>query len=219
MKKSKKLSRNEIISSYISYLLENNTPPISVYAFAKAFDFEETQFYNYFGNFDAIEKAIFKEFFNNTIMVLNKSEEYPTFDARNKLLSFYFTFFENLSANRSYILLALNSNKEHLNKLKVLADLKNSFTNYITELNIETIDFKEQKITKIQQKAIVESAWMQLLITIQFWMSDASALFEKTDIFIEKSVNTSFDLISITPLKSLIDFGKFLFKEKMDHNL
>jgi hypothetical protein len=46
-------------------------------------------------------------------------------------------------------------------------------------------------------------------------MEDTSAAFEKTDIFIEKSVNTSFDVLNITPLKSVLDFGKFLFKEKM----
>jgi hypothetical protein len=46
-------------------------------------------------------------------------------------------------------------------------------------------------------------------------MDDSSSSFEKTDIFIEKSLKTSFDLIDTTPLKSIIDFGKFLYKEKM----
>ena len=46
-------------------------------------------------------------------------------------------------------------------------------------------------------------------------MDDTSTSFEKTDIFIEKAVNTSFDILNITPLKSLIDFGKFIFKEKV----
>jgi hypothetical protein len=50
---------------------------------------------------------------------------------------------------------------------------------------------------------------------MKFWLEDTSSSFEKTDIFIEKSVNTSFDLLDIKPLKSIIDFGKFLFKEKV----
>lgn len=218
MIKSKKISQHEIISTYMSYILENNAPPKSVYAFAKANNFEEAQFYTYFGSFETIEKAIFKAFFNNTIETLNKSEEYPNFDARNKLLSFYFTFFENLSANRSYVLLALNTSKMDLKKLKVLTNLKSCFTNFITELNIETIDFKQEKVNNIQQKAIKESAWVQLLITMHFWMNDTSPSFEKTDIFIEKAVNTSFDLLNTTPLKSVLDLGKFLYKEKMNVN-
>lgn len=218
MARSIKISQEQIILNYIKYILENNEAPKSVYAFAKANNFNETEFYTFFGNFEAIEQGIFKAFFDNTITTLEKSKEYRTFDARNKLLSFYYTFFENLTANRSYILIALNS-RAHLNKFKVLATLKNSYTNYISELNIETFDFKEEKVSKIQQKTIEESAWMQLLITINFWIIDTSALFEKTDIFIEKSVNTSFDLIDTTPLKSVMDLGKFLFKEKINLNL
>jgi hypothetical protein len=46
-------------------------------------------------------------------------------------------------------------------------------------------------------------------------MDDNSAKFESTDIVIEKSVNTVFDLFDSTPLESLLDFGKFMWKEKM----
>jgi hypothetical protein len=219
MVKNKEITDVEIISSYMNYVLENESSPKSVYAFAKASNFEESLFYNYFGSFESLEKAIFKAFFNNAMQALENSEEYPTFDSRNKLLSFYFTFFENLSANRSYILMVLNDNKNHLNKLKTLSELKMSFVQYINGLEIETIDFKHKNITQFQQKSIQESAWVQLLMTLQFWLNDSSVAFEKTDIFIEKSVNTSFDIMATTPLKSMIDFGKFLYKEKMNLNL
>ena len=218
MLKNKKINATEIITLYMSYILNHNTKPNSVYAFAKENKFEETIFYQFFGSFEAIEKAIFNSLFNNTLKTLIKSEEYLTFNARNKLLSFYFTFFENLSVNRSYVLFALKNNTTHLKKLTVLAGLKNSFTNYISELEIETVDFKEKKITQIQKKGIQETAWMQFLMTLNFWINDTSASFDKTDIFIEKSVNTSFDLLDTTPLKSMIDLGKFLYKEKMNVN-
>ena len=44
---------------------------------------------------------------------------------------------------------------------------------------------------------------------------DDSADFEKTDLFIEKSIAASFELAHTKPLKSVVDFGKFLFKEKI----
>jgi ubiquinone biosynthesis protein COQ9 len=53
---------------------------------------------------------------------------------------------------------------------------------------------------------------------LKFWMEDESPAFEKTDIFIEKSVKASFELMNITPIESLIDLGKFLYKEKIQHN-
>jgi len=58
-------------------------------------------------------------------------------------------------------------------------------------------------------------AWTQFLFTLKFWLEDTSIGFEKTDLFIEKSVNASFDLMNMTPLENIIDFGKFFFKEKI----
>ena len=96
--------------------------------------------------------------------------------------------------------------------------MKKVFTSYIEDLDIETIDFKEKNLDKIQSKGIQETAWVQLLVTMKFWLEDTSPSFEKTDIFIEKSIKASFDLIDTAPLKSIFDFGKFIFKEKFHMN-
>ena len=45
-------------------------------------------------------------------------------------------------------------------------------------------------------------------------MDDTSKSFEKTDIVIEKSVNTVVDLLNTKPLESLFDLGKFLWNER-----
>lgn len=215
MAKTDNISEQNIISYYMDYVLEHGSQPKSVYIFTKANHFEESKFYEHFGSFEAIEKHVFKAFLDNTLLLLHQSEEYQQFDARNKLLSFYFTFFENLTANRSYVLFALNQHKNKLKGLAILSELKHSFTTYIKSLDIETLDLKEERLDNLQHRALQESAWVQLLVTLKFWMDDGSPSFEKTDLFIEKSVNTSFDVLNITPLKSVIDLGKFLFKEKI----
>lgn len=218
MAKKKTISANDIITWYMDDVLEHNNQPKSVYTFSKAHNFEEPLFYEHFGSFEAIEKRIFKAFFDNTITLLDKNLDYNTYDSRNKLLAFYFTFFENLTANRSYVVYALNKHKNRLKNLTVLSELKYHFSIYIDQLEIETIDFKQAEIEKFPNKVIGESAWFQLLITIKFWLDDTSPNFEKTDIFIEKSINTSFDVLNIAPIKSVIDLGKFLFKEKVNSN-
>ncbi|WP_452220903.1 TetR family transcriptional regulator C-terminal domain-containing protein [Lacinutrix salivirga] len=218
MAKKKNITTNNIISFYMGYVLEHNEQPKSVYAFAKHNNFDEAKFYEHFGSFDAVEKGIFKAFFNNTHNALEASEDYAHFEPRNKLLSFYFTFFENLTANRSYVVYALHKHKNSLKNYAALSELKASFTTYIQELGIELIDAKQEQLEKIQNKGLKETAWLQLLLTMKFWMDDTSASFEKTDIFIEKSVNTSFDVLNVAPLKSIIDFGKFIFKEKIQMN-
>tara|TARA_R100000750_G_C2323487_1_gene87231 strand:+ start:18 stop:614 length:597 start_codon:yes stop_codon:yes gene_type:complete len=197
----------------MDYVLMHNQAPNTVYAFAKENNFEEADFYKKFASFDALEKTIFKVFLDNTLHVLEKSEDYQQFDARNKLLSFYFTFFENLNVNRSYVVYALKN--KGLKSLSTLSELRHAFKKYIDTLDIETIDIKEPRIVKIQDYSKQESFWIQLMMIMKFWLDDTSPSFEKTDIFIEKSVHAGFDLMDIKPLKSVLDLGKFLFKEKM----
>ena len=215
MAKKKTISASNIISFYMDYVLEHNKQPNTIYAFAKANNFEEAKFYEYFGSFQAVEEHVFKAFFDNTITALEKSEDYKNFDPRNKLLSFYFTFFENLTANRSYVLYALDEHKNNMKRLKLLSKLKYAFTSYVEHLGIDLIDIKQTQLDKIQTRGLKETAWLQLLLTMKFWIDDTSASFEKTDIYIEKSVNTSFDVLDVAPVRSLIDFGKFIFKERV----
>lgn len=215
MAKKRNITENNLIDFYMDYVLEHGREPHSVYKFAKDNNFEEALFYNHFGTFKALEQKIFTAFFHNALNLLAQNEDYQNFDARNKLLSFYYTFFEILTANRSYVMYALNKDNVPLNASKGLAKLKTEFSNYVKSLEIETFNIEQEQIEKIQQRTIIETAWFQLLVTMKFWMDDTSAGFEKTDIFIEKSLKTSFDVINTQPLKSVIDFGKFLFKERM----
>ncbi|MFK8058483.1 MAG: TetR family transcriptional regulator C-terminal domain-containing protein [Polaribacter sp.] len=218
MARKKNINKDNLISWYMDYILENNHPPKSVYSFAKENNFEESDFYKFYGSFEALEEAIFSEFFHHTIIVLSKSDDFENYDAKNKLLSFYFTFFEILTANRSYVVYALDSVKMDLKKLKSLKSLKTDYTNFVENLNIERIELKQENLEKIQNTSIKESSWIHLIITMKFWLDDTSASFEKTDIFIEKSINARFDLMDIKPLKSIIDFGKFILKEKVNFN-
>jgi AcrR family transcriptional regulator len=216
MTAKKKISKLNILSAFMDYVLENGRHPNTVFAFSKANDFDEATFYKYFGSFQALEKEVFKAIFDNTLKALLSNEDYEAYGPKEKLLSFYFTFFENLTANRSYVMFSLGNKQNNLNAMKVLKSLKHAFESYIDELDIETLKIEEENIMKAQRAAIRNTAWIQMLLTIKFWMNDESPSFEKTDIFIEKSVNTSFELINTKPLESVVDLGKFLLKETMN---
>ena len=218
MAKKIPLSQNTIVQLYMNYVLEHNHPPKSIYTFSKSNGFEEADFYQFFANFEVLESAIFSLFFTNTLNTLETSKDYPTYDSRNQLLSFYFTFFENLTANRSYVVYALNESSNQLENLKKLKGLRSKFLNYIDQLDIEVLQIKNKQLEQIKDRVVQETYWIQLMLTLKFWLDDASTSFEKTDIFIEKSINASFDLINISPLKSFVDFGKFLIKEKISMN-
>lgn len=214
MAKKKEITNQDILGFYIDYFLENNKAPHSVYKFAKQYNFEETVFYVNFSSFEQIEKTFFTSLFQQTMGLLEKSEDFESYDARTKLLSFYFTYFEMLTANRSFTVALLKEDKNKLKSLSKLTELRKHFKQFFDTLDIEKIDLKQEKLIEFQEKTMSEMAWFQFLFTLKFWIEDTSLSFEKTDIFIEKSVNTSFDLMDTTPFKSLIDFGKFMWQEK-----
>lgn len=209
------LNKDKIVSMYMNYTLEHNKKPTSVYQFAKLNGFTEPEFYSFFGTLDSFEKEIFALFFDNTISLLEKDEAYQNYDMKSKLLSFYFTFFELLTANRSYVTTSLNQHKNVMLNLMILSELRKKFKNYIAEITTDDYRIQQEKLQQYQEKVTTESFWFQFMLTLKFWMEDASANFEKTDIYIEKSVKVSFDLMNIAPINSIIDFGKFIFKEKI----
>jgi hypothetical protein len=219
METKQEITELEIISKYMDQVLTDGKKPNSIYKFSKELHIDESDFYKFFSSFEHIESQVFTQFFKNSIQLLAKNEEFHEFNAKDKLLSFYFTFFENLTANRSYVLFALDSHQPKLKTLKKLDGLKTEFNKFINSLEIDKIDLKQETLQKIQNKGFEEAFWLQLLLALKFWMNDTSASFEKTDLFIEKSVHASFDLINTQPIKSIIDLGKFILKEKMDFKL
>jgi hypothetical protein len=215
--KKSTITRDKIVSMYMNYTLENNDKPKSVYNFTKLNNFSEAEFYNFFGTMESVEKEIFKMFLEKTVELLQKDQDYETYDMKSKMLSFYFTFFELLSANRSYVTMMLKQHHNELKNLMQLSSLRNSFKNYVAGIISDEYRIKQEKFQNFQEKAIQETSWIQLLLTLKFWLEDSSPAFEKTDLYIEKSIKATFELMNITPLDSLIDFGKFIFKEKI-HN-
>ena len=213
--KTELLSQDRIVALYMDYVLENETTPKTVYKFSKINDFSEEDFYNFFGSFEALERGIWARFYEHTMNLIQKSPEYPSFSNREKMLTFYFTFFEMLAANRSYVLFILKRNGNRMEALDQLKGLRKKVKGFATELIREQNEEKNVKILKKSETVFSEAAWLQLLFLLKFWMNDNSPKFESTDVAIEKSVNTVFDVFDNTPLERVLDFGKFLWKERM----
>ncbi|MBA9074518.1 hypothetical protein GGR22_002691 [Flavobacterium gossypii] len=214
--KSKKqlIDDDQLIGLYMNAVLEKNEAPKNVYLFCKEHAIEEADFYSFFNSLDAVKEAIWVKFFDNVVGMLQKDSNYSSYENRNKLLSLYFTLFEILTLNRSYIFYALKDNKEGLRNLKQLASLRNHFKDYIVDILKSGETEKDSKVKKITRPVFSEGAWLQFLFILKFWLEDTSKGFEKTDIMIEKAVKATFDILDTTPLESLFDLGKFIWKER-----
>jgi len=204
----------KIVSLYMNYVLEHQEAPKNVFTFCKNNAIEESDFYSFFGSFDAIRQQIWVKFFENTIATIEKEAAFETYSDKNKLLTVYFTLFELLTLNRSYVLFSLRDNKEGLKNLKDLKLFRNYFKDFIKSIMQSNLEERSDKLSRVTEPVFSEGAWIQFLFILKFWMDDSSKGFEKTDVLIEKSVNTVVDLLDTKPLESLFDLGKFLWKEK-----
>ena len=203
------------MSAYMTDTLEAERFPVSVFKFCKAHKISETEFYAHFGSLESLQKEIWISFLNQTMELLDKDEAYSEYGNREKLLSFFFTFFELLGLNRSYILFALGQQGSKMQELEQLKGLRRHLKTFAKELIQEANSEKSNRFTRHNPEVFSEGAWLQLLFLLRFWMRDGSPGFEKTDMAIEKSVNTIFDVFDNTPLERVLDFGKFLYKEHL----
>ncbi len=211
--KSKKVTDDMLFTMYMEYVLEHETNPKSVYKFCKLNSISEAEFYGIFGSLETLQKEIWNKFYINTHNLLLNNKEFDNFSNKDKMLTFFYTFFEMLTLNRSYVLFALKQESNPLRNLEQLKGLRRHFKNFAKDLIDAGNDGKVLKVLQHNPEVFSEGAWLQFLFLLKFWMDDESARFEKTDIAIEKSVNTVFELFDNTPLENIMDFGKFLYKE------
>ncbi|MEP3371801.1 MAG: TetR family transcriptional regulator C-terminal domain-containing protein [Maribacter dokdonensis] len=212
--KAKKVTKEVIIAKFMDYVLEHEHLPKTVYKFCKVNAIEEADFYLYFGSIEALKKGVWNSFFENTINVIEKNADYQSYANRDKMLTFFYTFFEVLTLNRSYVLYIMERAESPLKNLAQLKDLRKNVKDYAKRLITEGNEQKISKVTKHNPHLFSVGAWLQTLFLMNFWKSDDSVAFEKTDVAVEKSVNTIFDVFDNTPLENILDFGKFLYKEK-----
>ena len=213
------ITQDRIFELYGDYLLNHSERPKNVYRFAKDNEFEEKDFYDYFSSFEQIEKLMLVNLFDKSLELASEINNTNEITSKEKLLNVYFIFFENMTMNRSLVLMILGNDKLH--SAKISNQLKEAHRNFIKTLDFndwEMIKKSKEDVKNFHEKAREETLWFHLVSAIEFWKKDTSAAFEKTDIFIEKTIDTGFELMDNEPLRKVLDLGKFLFKETFKKN-
>ena len=213
--KNKIINSEKVLSDYGNYLLTHGERPKNIFVFAKENHFDEKEFYQFFSSFEHLEKEILKHFFQKSLELSLEIEGYEDMSTKERLLNLYFIFFENLTMNRSLVLMILE--KKNLSTLQKLHELKSEHQKFIKTLDFNDLEILEKakdSIKNFNEKSREEALWLHFLTIIEFWQKDESPSFEKTDLFIEKTIDTGFEFLNNEPLKKIIDLGKFLWKEK-----
>lgn len=215
-KASKKANEQvNIQAAYMDYVLQNGKQPLTIYKFCIDLGIKEDEFYKQFASFDALEKNAWKELMDRTIASLEADSNFKTFDTREKFLAFYFTHVEILNSSRSFILFQL---KNH-NRFDILPNFIKSYKLRFEEF-AKAILAEGKSTGQIAERPYLDKLypqffWTHLTLLLMFWKDDDTPGFEKTDVFIEKSVNLAFSLVGKGALDSAFDFAKFLYQSKI----
>ncbi|GAB3902140.1 TetR family transcriptional regulator C-terminal domain-containing protein [Larkinella knui] len=217
----------KIRKAYTEYVLENGTPPPSVFQFAKKLKISEADFYQEYTSFESIEADIWVAFFKQAVQSIEADPVYQTYSVREKLLAFYYTWIEVLKSQRSFAVFSFNRIRETASRpspvarvrmgnqsSRVWQPFKELYFDYVRDLLAEGRESKEVEPRPFLSDRYADGLWTQTLFILNFWVNDVSKNFEKTDTAIEKSVNTAFDLIGRSPLDSLFDLAKFIYHNK-----
>ncbi len=214
-KTTKKDYRKLILEGFKNHVLEHGDLPKSVFKFAKDLKMKEEEFYTYFTSFESIKSTILVDIFDETLSEIDKQGVFEGYSAREKFLSFLFTWIEVLKKNRSYLLSLYESKaKSFITLPKESAEFKEKFKAFANEIILEG-----KETTEIAERPYItdkydEALWVQVGFVFRYWLDDTSPRFEKTDAAIEKSVNLGFDLMGKSALDSFLDFAKFMYQSK-----
>ncbi len=221
-KKSTKANPDQsakIKEAYIEYVLENGHEPASVFQFMKSLKMKESVFYDYYNSFTALQKEIWKGFFDQAVQTIESDEVFRSYSVREKLLAFYYTWIEVLKNNRSYIIYCwqdLNAFDRNFarNQGEFLTGFKSCFIDFVNELINEGKESNEVADRPLISNNYDKILWQQLLFILNFWVKDDSKGFEKTDAAIEKAVNLSFDIMGRGAWDAAVDFARFLYQTR-----
>lgn len=210
----------QIKKGYVDYVLTHNEQPKSVYSFVKKLKISEADFYAFYASFESIEKNIWFELTVETIDEIQKQELWLQYSAREKMLSFFYSYVELLKNHRSFVIYSLKKHGKRLSTPEVLAGVKPIFEKFAEEIINEGLETGELADRKFFAKRYKDALWVQYAFILNFWMDDDSDGFEKTDEAIEKGIQVTFDLFQRSPIDNLFEYGKFLtqhgkLKEKM----
>ena len=202
--------QQQLIDAYKHLAIEKGILPVSQKEIAVAAGLEVEDFAECFPNLDAIQEVVWVQSLRATLELLENSEEYVQYSTREKMLAFYFTFFEKLDGEHDFLRLfepkvgIWNYNPTFLTKFKV------AFLSFVEEIIKEGLDSKEIADRLMMGSAYGGWHWPQMMFLLNKWMEDSSEGHVITDQAIEKSVNLGFDVMGRNVLDSAFDFAKFM---------
>jgi hypothetical protein len=208
----KKDHRIMICEAFMKTLQKVGHPPVSVHRFCEEIGISEKDFYMAFPNLEAVEKHFWKNWMEGIASGVSSGKEWGSFSAKERYLAFLFAFTGEALEQRSLL-------EQRFGKLTLLCSptsldgLKNSFKDFAAEIIRHGMDNGDIANRGPLGNLYPEVLYVHWRSVLEYFLKDESQGFERTDAFIEKTVEFAFDLLRTQAIDSAADLARFLLPQ------
>lgn len=192
---------NQIIEAYKEMLI-GGEGEINSFTISRKIGATEKDFFQYFTSADDVARKIWSNIGDQVMEVLNGSELHNSYPPRQKVLSYFFTFFDVALNERTFIDRTIGNND-------YLKSYRESFKNYIGDIvqeGIATEDMKERlSLSNYYPKVL----WELHVKLVRVWLNDSSDNFVETEKAIEIYSKVPLELMGPNLLDSLFETVKY----------
>jgi hypothetical protein len=194
----------KIIEAYKEMVIKGE-PEINPFTLSQKVGLAEKDFFQYFSSVDDIGRKIWANLCDSVMLELNQSELYSSYAARQKILSYFFTFFEIARTERTFITRTIDKDRvvgAYAKKFKEIA------LDIIQE-GIATEDIQERFYSSYYPDIV----WNLHFSLLKFWISDDSENFVETEKAIEVYSKVPLEIMGPNIFDSIFDSIKFSIKQ------
>lgn len=206
-------NRDRVIDTFLEHWKRAGAYPESVVLLCEEAEIGEGEFFAMFPNLESVEAAHWLRALNGVIERVQGNEEWEGFSAKQRLLVFLFAFVEDALAFRSTLLLRFGGLRPYENPA-VLRKFEGRFKSFADDLLIRGMETGEIAERGLVGRIYPGGMYLHFRSVIAFYLADDSERYERTDAFIEKTVQLAFDVVGKSVADSAVDLARFFLPRR-----
>jgi Tetracyclin repressor-like, C-terminal domain len=200
-----------IIDGYRTMVITGEKP-LNSFTLSTKLGITEKEFFSHFSAADDVGRRIWAGMAQEVIDSLNNSEEAKEYTALNKILAYYFTYFEVALAERSFI-------EATAHNQALVRTYRDKFKEWLGDVIQEGIAMEEIVERLTLGSYYPNMLWQLHLRLLNYWLHDTSEHFVETEKAIEIYSKLPLELMQHNLLDSVLETVKFGFSQLKPDNL
>ncbi len=204
---------DKIVQAYKELLLGTDTEP-TVHSICQKAEVTEADFHKHFATAADVGKKIWRKLAEAVTATLASSQTYAQYGAREKLLAYFYTFYEQAVAERSFIAKTWPESgiAGLLSHESLFESYRDAFKMYAAEVVADGVASDEVKERLSLSSRYPDLLWVLHQRLMHFWLADTSEQFTATERAIEVYSKVPLELMGHNILDSMLDALKFSFE-------